>query len=101
MIRPTIGRKVWYTPAISDQHCNKLGNQPMDATVVFVHSDTMVNLAVRDHCGIAHAYPSVPLLQEGQEVPVEGQYAEWMPYQRGQAAKTEELERRSAVGTGG
>jgi hypothetical protein len=101
MIRPTIGRKVWFTPAQGDAHCNRLGAQPMDATVVFVHSDTMVNLAVRDHCGIAHAYPSVPLLQDGDSKPEGGAYAEWMPYQRIQAAKTEELERRSPVGTGG
>lgn len=92
MISPTVGRKVWYTPAPGDPHCNKLGAQPMDATVVFVHSDRMVNVAVFDHCGIAHAYPSVPLLQEGEATPT-GHYAEWMPYQKGQAARAEQLER--------
>lgn len=99
VIAPTVGRKVWYTPAEGDQHCNRLGAQPMDATVVYVHGERMVNLAVVDHCGIAHAYPSVPLLQEGDSKPTTGHYAEWMPYQKGQAAKTEALERQ--VGHGG
>jgi hypothetical protein len=60
----------------------------MDATVVFVHSERRVNLLVVDHAGNNYPVCSVFLQQEGDEVP-QGMYAQWMPYQVGQA-KTDE-----------
>jgi hypothetical protein len=36
----------------------------------------------------------VPLMQDGDEQPWHGNFAMWMPYQKGQAAKTEALEAR-------
>lgn len=87
LIKPTIGRRVWFRPngtrrdesiAIIDP------SQPFDAGIVYVWGDRMVNLDVTDHAGRHHAVTSVPLLQPGDPVPT-GFYAEWMPYQTGQA----------------
>lgn len=92
IIKPTVGRKVWYRPvgdsvrrhfALIDQA------QPCDATITYVWNDRMVNLAVVGHTGIPCALGSVQLLQPGDPVPplVSGGYAEWMPFQVGQANK--------------
>lgn len=89
MITPTIGRVVWYRPASHD------GDQPLCALVTYVHSDTMVNLAVFDPNGNPFAATSVPLRQDDDPAPA-GSYAEWMPYQKGQAAKAEALEQKLA-----
>ena len=88
MIKPTVGRKVWYWP--SEYDLNGLGAmvaahlQPLDATVVCVHGDRMVNLVVFDANGNMHKCLSVTLVQEGDTKP-EGRYCEWMPYQIAQA----------------
>lgn len=85
MIFPTIGRKLWYHPSFLDR---KLGDQPFDATVVYVHSPRSVNLVVFGHRGESMVKEHVKLLQEGEAKPFGGEsYAEWMPYQKGQAAK--------------
>ena len=90
MIKPTIGRVVWYW-------CQKNQTQPQAAVVAYVHSDTMVNLTVFDENGIPHARTSVFLYQgqENTERPA-AIFCEWMPYQKGQAAKTEALEKQVA-----
>lgn len=84
MIKPTIGRVVWYHP-------NK--GVTLAAIIAYVHSDVMVNLAVFDVNGVAYNQTSVFLYQNepAQERPIEG-FCEWMPYQIGQAAKTAEAE---------
>ena len=88
MIKPTIGRVVWFYKYVQGQ-----GHKgPLAAHVAFVFSDSMVNLMVIDENGNPHSEMSVYLHQEGDEIPG-GNYAEWMPYQKGQAAKTEQLER--------
>lgn len=115
MIKPTVGRVLWYWP--SEYDCKNLhvfaydgSDQPFAATVAFVHSDRMVNLAIVDHNGMPFAKRSVTLLQEGDQqlerirdrVSDHAGYAEWMPYQKGQAAKTESLESQlSAPAAGG
>lgn len=103
MIKPTIGRKLWYWPSNADRH---IGldyvpgphnppivahdfSQPCDATVVYVHSDNLVNLRVTDHNGNTHARTSVHLVQEGEAPDAGEAFAEWMPYQVGQAKKHE------------
>jgi hypothetical protein len=99
MIKPTIGRVVWFHPGAWD-HVNLTRpdpSQPLAALVVYVWSDRMVNLAVFDQNGIAHGRTSVPLVQEGDMVPAEF-FAEWMPFQKGQAAKAEALEAKVAEG---
>lgn len=78
-INPTIGRKLYYWP---DDHL--AGQQPHDATIVFVHSDSCINLACHDYNGNPYPKTSVPLVQEGEPTPDYG-YATWMPFQVGQA----------------
>jgi hypothetical protein len=63
------------------------------AIVCFVHSDRMVNLAVFDSNGEFHPKTSVPLVQPEDEAKPSTPHATWMPYQVGQAAKTEELQK--------
>ncbi len=68
---------------------------PLAAHVCKVHSDRMVNLMVIGESGVPFSETSVPLVQPNEEVPA-GNYCSWMPYQVGQAQKTEALERQLA-----
>jgi hypothetical protein len=93
MIKPTVGRKVWYRHdnapiSLGGGHFLRpaqISDQPMDATVVYVWDDRMVNLHVMDHHGNSFNRTSVKLLQDGDVPPMGSGYAEWMPYQQGQA----------------
>lgn len=85
MITPTIGRKVWYRPLGYSEGAVD-SNQPFDATVVHVWSDICVNLVIRDHVGNQFTKTSVSLAQDREAQPGE---CEWMPYQKGQAARVE------------
>ena len=91
MFKPTIGRVVWYWPTAYDLAQGMFAypgsDQPMAATVSFVHSDRMVNLSVVDHNGQAFEKRSTTLLQDGDVVRDRAGYAEWMPYQKEQATK--------------
>ena len=95
-IIPTIGRKVWFTPAATDTKIVwRDKKQKLDATVVYVWTDVMVDLFVVDQSGITWFKQSVPLLSgvpnpgsAGYTASL-GYYAEWMPYQLGQAAKAQ------------
>lgn len=85
MITPTVGRIVWFYPeGISP------ADQPAAAIVVYVHHERLVNLAVFDHLGYLAGETSVTLLQDDD--PPAPRCCMWMPYQKGQAAKYEELE---------
>ena len=96
-----MGRKVWFRPNGTTQlqvpgteeytlgFPRIMGNQPLDATVVYVWGDRMVNLMVLDHNGNQFLATSVTLLQPGEEPPTVGHYAEWMPYQVATAKKAE------------
>ena len=103
IIKPTVGRKVWFrlnginelekphsdaetTPARSFPSVVD-PTRPLDATVVYAWNDRVVNLHVLDHYGNPFIANSVPLMQEGDTPPQFGFYAEWMPYQLGQAKK--------------
>jgi hypothetical protein len=90
MIKPSIGRVVWYRPKDYP-----VSAQPLAALVVFVWNDSMVNLVVFDQNGMGKPKLSITLRQDGDEIPNES-YCEWMPYQIGQAAKTAELETKLA-----
>ncbi|MEO8296334.1 MAG: hypothetical protein ABI574_00860 [Burkholderiales bacterium] len=104
MIKPTVGRKLWYRPSDSDLHgpipmsvCGspRAGTaQPLDATVLAVWGDRCVNVLVLDIYGKPFTKTSVTLMQEDDVVrPVDVHglevygYVEWMPYQTGQAKK--------------
>lgn len=88
MIKPSIGRVVlfWPGPPVHSEV------QPMPALVAFVHSDRLINVGGFDMNGNPIKATSVTLLQDDDVPPSVGPYAEWMPYQKGQAAKTEALE---------
>lgn len=83
-ITPTVGRKVWYRPSAQDKSgsfpMQAAGEQPLDATVIAVWSDRMVNLLVTDVQGKQFPVPSCTLVQPG-DTPPAGRYCEWMPYQ--------------------
>lgn len=89
MIKPTVGRVVWYWPTLHDVASLKLAysdtEQPLAATVAYVWRDDLVNLSVVDQNGMPFARTSVPLLEN--VLKPAGGYAEWMPYQKGQAAR--------------
>lgn len=89
MIKPTVGRVVWYTPVDNAPEGVNHKGQPFAAIVTYVFHDRMVNLAVFDHNGVAQSRTSVPLVQEGEQPPNGSPYCEWMPYQIGQAKKHE------------
>lgn len=89
MIKPTIGRIVWFREAPDQQVLHHDKSQPLAAIVVYVHHDRMVNLAVYDADGGAHARTSVPLLQGDDKPQGESMWCEWMPYQVGQAKRHE------------
>jgi hypothetical protein len=94
-ITPTIGRKVWFWTAFDQNVHDKV--QPFDATVIFVHSPTTVDLHVVDHAGqmlrrtsVELLDPSRPATEPGETPDCHGtgrEYATWMPYQVSAAAK--------------
>lgn len=90
MIKPTVGRKVWFRPAPHNRTLLQVWDdaQPCDATITYVWHDRMVNVHVIGPNGVTHQFNSVMLLQEG-DAPYSTDYCEWMPYQTGQAKKHE------------
>lgn len=98
VITPTVGRKVWYRPSASDltgpvpmAASRAPDAQPLDATVIAVWGDRMINVLVTDSAGKQFPVLSCDLLQSGDEPHKQadgstcGRYCEWMPYQLGQA----------------
>lgn len=92
MIRPTVGRVVLFYPDGKMQYDGAvLGQtQPNKADIAWVHNDRCVNIGWLTHTGEKRSATSVVLVQEGDPLP-DGPFCTWMPYQMGQAAKTEEL----------
>ena len=97
MTNPTPGRIVSFR-ANGDHRLKPLdATQPLAAMIVHVHDAHCVNLVVFDSLGQPHPREGVPLLQEGDVPPPEPcSFAEWTPYQKGQAAKTEQLAQKLA-----
>src|SRR5579864_7839915 len=88
MITPTNGRVVWIM--------HRAYEQPLAAMVTWVHTDTLINVCAHLPDGTPLPMTNVFLVQDSadSDVNVVKPYATWMPYQKGQAAKTEELEKR-------
>ena len=84
-IPPTIGRVVHYFERGSDG--NVTG--PLTALVVHVWSDAVVNLAVFSANGLLAQVTSVSLVQGNDAAGPFSRWCEWMPFQKGQAAKAE------------
>ena len=90
MIVPTVGRVVWWN-AKSDPR-----DYPRCALIAGVNEDETVNLASFNHTGHGPtSFVNVPVIDD-PDSPPEGcdVYAYWMPYQKGQASKTEQLEKQ-------
>lgn len=75
MIKPTVGRIVWFYSYQIDDH-----RGPFAAIIARVHSDTKVNLAVFTDRGWGAGHQNVPLVQPGSESP-KSNYCTWVPYQ--------------------
>lgn len=83
MIEPTVGRVVWFQDG---------SNEPQAAIIAFVHSMQYVTLMVIDQQGYPLGRQNILLIQDDDKPPEDEVYCEWMPYQKGQAAKTEAAE---------
>jgi hypothetical protein len=91
MIKPTVGRVVWFTPSATHEpgFVRNDVTAPLAAMVAHVWGDRMVNLVVFDGNGVPFGKTSVALLQDDDAKPSHGYFCEWMPYQVGQAKKHE------------
>lgn len=101
-ITPTIGRKVWYWTTNASRVRNS--TQGIDATVIFIGDDDLVDLQCVDHHGEPFIAQNIVLgdyLDEG-DPPVHGvdNFATWMPYQMGQAKKEAASTNSSVTPTG-
>ena len=94
IIKPTVGRVVWFNQCTPDVFPGS--HEYRAAIVAYVFSDRLVNLMVIDANGNTHSRTSITLVQDGDEVPTWA-HCVWMPYQKGQAAKTEALEKEIAT----
>lgn len=91
VIVPSIGRVLWLHLSFMTED-----EQPLSASVAYVHEDRdenddyLVNLGYLDKFGNGASVQRVRLWQgEEQDRPIGELYAEWMPYQKTQAAKTD------------
>lgn len=90
MIQPTVGRSLHYIPHISDSLKMPCTLEiPLACILAGVQNDTHINLCVFDMNGNPHSYQNVRLYQEDEELPVDGGYAVWMPYQNAQVKLTD------------
>ena len=108
MIKPTVGRVVWFWPGAPGVEARPefltlagagegAEPQPCSASIAYVFSDRLVNLTVSDHYGRPHNFTSVTLLQGDDARPSAGYFAEWMPYQVGQAKKVDAADKADKV----
>ena len=84
-IIPAPGRQVWYFGGAENPGKQVPEGVPLAATVAYVHPNGKLNLQVIDSEGIAHSRLNVPLAQDDEKFTIA--HAEWMPYQKEQAAK--------------
>lgn len=91
-IKPVPGRMIHFYPAASSSFNEGREGQPLAAVVAHVNPDQTVNLCAFSVTGTPIAVQSVRVVQASDDFKDDGsQYARWMPYQVGQAQKTEEL----------
>ena len=104
VIQPTVGRVVHYYPGKNEGGpagtVMELGS-PRAAIITEVWDGRCVNLVVFNANGEVDnpgGHTSVPLIQPGdpEPDPAEGFYCAWMPYQIGQAEKTDEIRREQS-----
>lgn len=95
-ITPTVGRVVWFRPSSNSTHHGFAPGAICAAMIAAVLDDGTLNLGVLDSKGQLHAMEKVPLIQDGDPAPENGYYAQWMPFQLGQAGKTEAVIKAAA-----
>ena len=86
-ILPSIGRIVWFFPAIDGGRHED--GQPFSSMIAGVNDDGTINLLAAARDGTPYGVTNVLLVQEGDEFDQDKPHAVWMPFQKGQAAKTE------------
>lgn len=86
MIKPTVGRVVWYYPQGCREGIETAG--PFAAMVAKVLSDTCVNIGYLLESG-SHSNATDVELYQGEGPRPTTPFCEWMPYQIGQAKKQE------------
>ncbi len=99
LIKPTVGRIVLlmfgagnWPGFVKPDH-----GQPCAAIVTRVWGDRCINVCAFDANGMPQGFTSVRLLQEDDTAREDEMHAKWMDYQKGQAAKTEQLEDKLAA----
>lgn len=79
MIKPSVGRVVWFYPRGDDSLAGS-SDQPLAALVAYVWTDTLVTLMVIDKDGQPQPRLHIPLGAENHAP--EESYCDWMPYQK-------------------
>lgn len=99
MIKPGVGRVVHFWPGPqASQLLQSSDGQPLAAIIAHVWTDRLINVMVINTRGITVGVERVVLLQDDDQGPKgKVSYCEWMDYQKGQAAKTEQLEHTITV----
>lgn len=101
IITPTVGRVVLFRPGSNFAGVAPSDGSPLPALISRVWNDRLINIGGFDADGKPFSATSVPLIQGDETGAVPGSYyAEWMPYQKGQAAKTEALQQQLSSGAG-
>lgn len=93
MIKPTVGRMLHYYPASEDSGAIVNCGHPLAATIAHVWNDRCINIAYLDTNGVWRSKTSVLLVHEDDEARPGACYCVWMPYQKGQASKTDAVQR--------
>ncbi|MCK1501519.1 hypothetical protein [Bradyrhizobium sp. 188] len=94
-IPPSIGRIVLFLPPIDGGRHED--GQPFGALVAGVNDDGTINLMAAARDGTPYGVQNVVLVQEGDEIDLDRAHAFWMAYQKGQAAKAEQLQAAGAT----
>lgn len=93
MISPTVARMLHYFPTTEERERADIGEGPLAAVLAAVIDERTVNIGVFNRGGRVFGRENVTLQQDGDAAPEGGGYCAWMAYQKGQAAKTEQLEK--------
>lgn len=98
MIEPTVARAIWYYPPVAGGR--DPNGEPLAATIAKVIDDRHINIGALLGDGTHFAAQNVILVQDGDCFDADQAYACWMPYQKGQAAKAEQLEQQLGSANG-
>lgn len=99
LITPSVGRIVHLYRGSRDRDEERVVHGPHAAIIIKVHTDRLIDIVVfgTNHDTTA-TMQRVPLLQGDEKPPAEIAWCQWMDYQKGQAAKAEQLEKQIAAG---